>query len=398
MEKSHETKTRTRIAGFLVAGVAAGALALAAPAWAQATVNFSQATPMNKARAFFTANDIPDGKILVAGGYDGSCQCAPNFADSEIYDWQTGVWTPTTAMNSARAAAVSVTLRGGRVLVIGGFDENFNVLDSAEIYDSHHATWTLTAPMNDARAEDFTAIVISNGDDGSDTRVLVAGGTGSDGVSSLNSAEIYDVNTNTWTPTGSMNVGRGEFASIKLQDGGVLAVGGIASDGTPIASAEIYNPARGVWTLTGSMRTARNDLQAVRLLDGRVLVAGGGTGSEDNPRLSSAEIFIPSQGRWKATGDMTTPRSEAEHATLYLPDGHVLVPGGLTQPHTATASTDLYNNENHTWSAVAPLSEPRSGHSALVAYGKPGFAIVIGGLDQGDAATASVDLGQLVDR
>jgi hypothetical protein len=115
-------------------------------------------------------------------------------------------------------------------------------------------------------------------------KILVAGGTAGDGVTSLSSAEIYDEATNTWTPTGSMNVGRAEFNFVKLRDGRVLAIGGIASDGTAIASAEIYDLATGVWTLTGSMSTGRNDLQAVRLRDGRVLAAGGGTGSEENPR------------------------------------------------------------------------------------------------------------------
>jgi hypothetical protein len=83
---------------------------------------------MNKARAFFTADELLNGNVLVAGGYDGSCNCPPNFADSEIYDWHTGLWTLTTPMNSARAAAVSVRLENGRVMVIGGFDETLTFL------------------------------------------------------------------------------------------------------------------------------------------------------------------------------------------------------------------------------------------------------------------------------
>ena len=54
-------------------------------------------------------------------------------------------------------------------MIIGGFDENFNVLASAEIYDPHTGTWSLTAPMNDARVEDFTAVLLPG------RRVLVAG-------------------------------------------------------------------------------------------------------------------------------------------------------------------------------------------------------------------------------
>lgn len=362
-----------------------------APFASAATITFAPANPMNKARAFFTANDLPNGNILVAGGYDGSCQCAPNFADSEIYNWQSGLWTVTTPMNSARAAAVSVGLKDGRVLVIGGFDENFNVLGSAEIYDPSAATWTLTAPMITARVEDFVAVTLKN----HANKILVAGGTASDGVTSLSAAEIYDVTTNTWTATGSMNVGRGEFNSVELLDGRVLAIGGVTSDGKAIASAEIYDPATGNWTLTGSMSHARNDLEAARLPDGRVLVAGGGIGSEQKHRLRSAEIFDPNTGQWTATGSMTEPRSETERGTVVLAGGRVLVTGGLVAPHTAIASSDLYDPKTGKWKAGGYMSEPRSAQAALVEPGNRHVMIVMGGLDQGAAATASADIGQL---
>ena len=201
-----------------IISIIAFSLFVCGSAYAQG-ITWTPANPMNKARAFFTADELLNGNVLVVGGYDGSCNCPPNFADSEIYDWHTGLWTLTTPMNSARAAAVSVRLENGRVMVIGGFDENFNVLNSAEIYDPASATWSLTAPMIDARAEDFVAVLLPG------RKVLVAGGTGSDGVTSLSSAEIFDEATGTWTPTGSMNVDRGEFNNVVLHDGQVLAMG-----------------------------------------------------------------------------------------------------------------------------------------------------------------------------
>ena len=85
-----------------------------------------------------------------------------------------------------------------------------------------------------------------------------------------------------------MNVARGEFTTVVLHDGRVLAVGGAATDETPIASAEIYDPRTGIWTLTGSMSTGRNDLAVVVLRDGRVLAAGGGDLEMDDPDKSVA--------------------------------------------------------------------------------------------------------------
>ena len=53
--------------------------------------------------------------------------------------------------------------------------------------------------MNYGRAE-HTASVLTNG------KVLVAGGDNGSGY--LNSAELYDPSTGTWTTTGSMNNAR----------------------------------------------------------------------------------------------------------------------------------------------------------------------------------------------
>jgi N-acetylneuraminic acid mutarotase len=349
-------------------------------------VGWEPANPMNKARSFFVAVELLNGNVLVAGGFDGTVD-PPVFADAEIYNWHTGEWTSISPMNTARAAPVALRLEDGRVMVMGGADEFFNVLNSVEIYEPRTDTWSVAAPMNDARFEDFIAVLLPG------HRVLVAGGIGSDFLS-LSSAEIYDEATNTWTQTGSMNVARQEFAGnpVVLGDGRVLAIGGLTEDFTPTATAEIYNSVSGVWTLTGSMNIARADHAAVRLHDGRVLVAGGDA-SEEEPRFKSAEIFDPHTGQWTMTGDMTTGRSESEYAVVLLPDGRVLVPGGHTDFDTPVSSADLYDPRTGTWSDAGSMSDSRAGHSAVVLHGNRGV-LVMGGLNSPPAATASVDIFQ----
>ena len=353
-------------------------LFVCAAAYAQ-EITWTPANPMNKARAYFVAVELLNSDVLVAGGFDGSMTNLV-FPNAEIYNWHTGEWTQITPMNTARTAAAAVRLEDGRVMVIGGADENGMPLKSAEIYDPRTDTWSSTASMNNARVEDFPAVLLPG------RKVLVAG-------PGFGLAEIYDQKTNTWTPTGSMNVARGEFATVVLRDGRVLAVGGVASDGTPIASAEIYDPRTGIWTLTGSMKDGRNDLALVVLRDGRVLAAGGGMGAETNPRWASAEIFDPRTGQWTPTGPMTAPRSEVEYASVLLPDGRVLVPGGYTRPHTPVSSSDLYDPRTGTWTASGSMSVVRAGHSSIVLRGNRGVLVMGGGpVDNADAATASVDI------
>ena len=390
---------------------------LVPPAGAQATVSWTPASPMHKARSYFAQVELLNGDILVAGGFDGGTftRCGlvppvppgpPFFANSEIYELQTGTWRVVAPMNQGRAAAVAVRLEDGRVLVIGGYGTSFTALSSAEIYDPSTDTWTMTGSMNEARAEDFIAVLLPG------RRVLVAGGSRSD-FSAISSAEIYDEASGTWTPTASMHDARGEFTgnSIVLQDGRVLAIGGFeaaaaarnqrGNGGT--ASAEIYDPATGLWTLTGSMNNAtcadflplvdtceRGDFAAALLLDGRVLVAGGEV-NQAFPRRTSAEIYDPQTGQWSSTGAMTSQRSEMEYASVLLPDGRVLVPGGFTGPEAPQSSADLYDPQTGTWTQAGFMSVPRAAHAAFVLRGGRGV-LVMGGLTQPPCATNSVDL------
>src|SRR5258707_1149719 len=114
---------------------------------------------------------------------------------------------------------------------------------------------------------------------------------------------------------------------------------GVAGDKT---AAELRAPvpaqAPGRWKVTGSMANARESHKATLLPDGRVLVAGGvdrriGT-------LRSAELYDPATGTWTPTGSLATGR--VYHTATLLPNGQVLVAGGGRLPTGNLASAELY--------------------------------------------------------
>jgi hypothetical protein len=65
-------------------------------------------------------------------------------------------------MHSPRELNAQVSLFSGRVLSIGGVDNNGNLLASAEVYSPGPGAWTLTGSMAEAR-ELFPAVVLTGG-------------------------------------------------------------------------------------------------------------------------------------------------------------------------------------------------------------------------------------------
>ena len=131
-----------------------------------------------------------------------------------------------------------------------------------------------------------------------------------------------------------------------LRDGRVLATGGaIDPDGDQVlASAELYDPASGSWTTVEDMSEPRSAHTATLLPDGRVLVVGG-IGRFVSPMetrmLASAELYDPATGRWTSVERTADPRSG--HTATLLPDGKVLVAGGALGFGRALASAEVYD-------------------------------------------------------
>jgi hypothetical protein len=70
------------------------------------------------ARYFHTATLLPNGLVLVAGGYN---DLGGGFlASVELYDPATGMWTATGRMTTARSIYTATLLPNGLVLVAGG--------------------------------------------------------------------------------------------------------------------------------------------------------------------------------------------------------------------------------------------------------------------------------------
>jgi N-acetylneuraminic acid mutarotase len=126
-----------------------------------------------------------------------------------------------------------------------------------------------TGNMSSARLR-HTVSILANGE------VLVTGGFG-DSSNYLNSAELCDPSTGSWTgswtATGNMNTARQHHTASTLTNGKVLVTDGC--NGIVVNSAELYDPSTGSWTTRGNMAAARRYHTASVSANGRVLFAGG---------------------------------------------------------------------------------------------------------------------------
>jgi WD40 repeat protein len=281
---------------------------------------FSPTGSMGRPRRHHTATLLADGRLLVVGGQTADP------ASAEIYDPQTGQFTPTGSLHTGRVFHTATLLPNGKVLIAGGRDTHdlssgdYRTLASAELYDPETGAFTPAGSMTVAR-EDQTATLLKDG------RVLIAGGSPEE---VLRSAEIYDPQTGTVKRTGQMTAERWLQSATLLNDGRVLIVGGYFSgvsaelfdpktgkfrasapptiefwdgvSGTLLADgrvlilrwedADVFDPATATFAAAGEPVVGRLDRTATLLPDGRVLIAGGGYEDGDST-AQSAELYVP---------------------------------------------------------------------------------------------------------
>jgi N-acetylneuraminic acid mutarotase len=280
-----------------------------------ATNSWKTASGLNLNRSDYAAVLLPDGRVVVAGGYaDAPDEC---FSSTKLFDPVAGTWTQATGlMNLARCDPAYALLPDGRVLLAGGTDIHNKVLASAEVFDPTSQKWSAVASMPAVRAGG-EAVALKSG------KVLVVGGYGSSGAT-LNSALLYDPASGKWSSAGTLSASP-NGPIVLLPDGGTLVIGegsldNITDKWTAQAS-ERFDPSALTWTKVGAMAKSRRSPFVASLADGRVLVAGGAVAQSFNSSglvttlTSSAEIFDPATNSWSSTVAMPSVR-EAGDAVL----------------------------------------------------------------------------------
>jgi len=180
----------------------------------------------SKSRSAFFNPRLLIGFVLCSAGASlalvGSSKPVTGTVATRLTPSTSGTWTATGSMNFARVAFTATLLPNGKVVVAGGRDGTDTVLSSAELYDPATGLWTPTGSMSN-RCNSHTATLLPDG------RVLVAGGHpecfSCESCSALAGAELYDPITGTWAPTGNMNTPRTAHTATLITGGPLSGIG-----------------------------------------------------------------------------------------------------------------------------------------------------------------------------
>ena len=253
-----------------------------------------------------------------------------------LYFARTVKWAESTAPTcdmcaGTRDGATALTDLDGNALFIGGVDAMSFPLSGIDRFDTMNGLFERVALVEPRR----------NGAAGQlgDGRIVIGGGTGQNGLPSeqleVLTLELAPDNRVDRVPNSQL-VGSSAPAMVTLSDGRVVAFGGSKVDGTPLGQlVEISAVGGGVEERVlqrAQLAIPRKGHTATRLTDALgapVLVIGGLDAS--NLPVARAELYKPLLEEMAPASQfaptMIVPRRD--HEAALLPDGSVLVVGGL---------------------------------------------------------------------
>jgi len=299
---------------------------------------------------------LPDGKLFVTGGHRSPHFDAAGEAHTNIFNYTNNSWTQGPQMNHGRWYPYNVTLGTGEPLVMAGAywtnepPPPFNPYDpntppaSSPSFDTNFVPQVYTpgaglrdlAPPPDGRLTQYPYLHLTP-----DGKVFQAQSGFFSNVVEKQSRLLNPV-LNQWTDLQSTLLPHAMGTSVLFDNDKVLLVGGFNTALVPTNEAEFINlsVAQPMWTQTASMNFVRAYHTATILPDGRVLVTGG-VGCEGNNNIESF------QG--------TSPRCS---------DGQIMIP-------------ELWDPATGSWTKMNPHTEVRAYHS--VAALLPDGRVLVGG-------------------
>src|SRR6185369_12877057 len=305
---------------------------------------------------------LPDGKLFVAGGHRSPHFDKAGEAHTNIFDYANNTWTQGPLMNYGRWYPFNVTLGTGETLVMSGdywsnepgppynpYDPNvipsptpsFANNFTPQVYTPGQGLREM-APQTSSLTKQPYVHLTSKGK-------VFQGQSGFSGVAGVveRQSRRLDPKANAWEELQSTIFPHAFGSSVLLGDDQVLLVGGFDNLSNPTRYAEFMDvaPATPVWAKVQPMKFARTYHTATVLPDGKVLVTGGVSCKGTNNIESSETIAAGLKVIKCSAGQVMTP--------------------------------ELWDPTTGQWTMMAPQHEIRAYHS--IAALLPDGRVLVGG-------------------
>ncbi len=298
-----------------------------------------------------------------------------------VLDPQTGNVTHVPDAKADLFCAGQAVLADGRVLVIGGTKTDGGLgVNNITVFNGQSETWSELAPMNFRRWY-ATGTTLADG------KVLVTSGDDKGAEDVVQIPELYSPQTNTWQSLtqASNNIPVYPFI-YQLPDGRIAWLG--ASEGA--TQSEVLNLQTNQWSTIDSRIVDGGSI--ANYAPGKFIKAGSAAddGFSGNSLKTAYTLNMNTPGAtWQPTESMSFPRSFLNLTNL--PDGTVLATGGGTDKSgfndsNAVMQAEDWDPSSGNWTTYASMSAPRLYHSVAVLL--PDGRVYVAG---GGGADAVVD-------
>jgi chitodextrinase len=289
------------------------------------------------------------------------------------------IWDPSTNSFSSMTVGDNIFCSGlaalpdGRLLVAGGHFQAHVGLNTTNLFDPFSQTWSSGSPMAvDRWYPTVTALP--------DGRMLVTGGEIDCDGCEATIPEVYSTATNSWTSLSGASLSVPYYPHMfVLPDGRVL--------NTSTAEAPVPTRALNVQTQTWTTVDAStpDGGSAVMYRPGKFLKTGTSVDPDTGIRPSAATAYTldMTQGShaWVQVPSMNFARTY--HTMVLLPDGNVLVTNGgqttnVIDAGTAVRQAEMWSPATQHFSRLASMLTPRLYHSTALLL-PDGRVLVSGG-------------------
>ncbi|KKG14163.1 hypothetical protein EO94_15715 [Methanosarcina sp. 2.H.T.1A.3] len=285
----------------------------------------------------------------------------------------TQTWTQMNASSGwpARICYSSVVLPDGSIVLMGGWDGT-NKLNDVWRSTNKGATWTKVSNAGWSARAHHSSVVLPDGS------IVLMGG--SDSTSSRNDTWQSTDKGITWTLVNASSgwTGRYYHSSVALPDGSIVLMGG-SDDATWRNDTWRSEDKGATWKRMNESAgwTGRIFHSSASLPDGSIILTGGLDGTA---RLNDTWLSEDKGATWTLINGSSGWMGRTSHSSVAMPDGSVLLMGGLgidnTPLHDIWRSTD----KGRTWTKVADAGWSGRYYHNVVAL-SDGSIVLMGGLD-----------------